>query len=138
MSAINRMKEARSFGRIGRLLSFLAILCVAVFPHSVHSYSLHDNTHGQHEHEVSLLQEELPSGAGSKTEVSERDHSESEHDEDDETEAHEDCSYLCDFALSESKDYMPLCAVNSFRAWRGARLPKYVLSSDPPPPRVQS
>ncbi|WP_282611138.1 hypothetical protein [Pelagibius sp. Alg239-R121] len=123
---------------MGRLLSFLSVFYVAVFPHSVHSYILHDHANGEHDHQVVVHQEKLSLSEGSEFELPEADHSESEHDENDEARAHEDCSYHSEFTLPASEDYMPSYVVTSTRTWFVLRLWAHALSSDPPPPRIQS
>ncbi len=131
---VHRMKATGSFGRMGRLLPFLSVLYIAVFPHSVHSYILHDHAHSQHDHQTALHQEQLSLREEAGNELPETDSSESGYHQ---TASHEDCSFLCDFMLPISKNCAHSIALISTKTWCVVRAWTHILTTDPPPPRVQ-
>ncbi len=124
-----------SFGRLARLLPILAVLYLAVFPHSAHSQILDDRVHGPKGHELSHHHEHISSSDRAVESSPETGHFIGEHDE---AGSHGNCSYLCDFVLLTPRAGFLRRAFPSIWAQPTEQLRIQVLSSDPPPPRVRS
>ena len=98
---------------MSKLLSFLGVLYVAVFPLSVRSRVLGDHAHDKHDHTVLFHHDRLSSSAHPEERTSDADGFGSEHDE---TGKQDGYSYLSDFVLSATHSSFPRHAFPSIYA----------------------